>query len=251
MGVGDRDGGYPFGVVQNHERSDPMSEHFDSRNAAAAFDHDSTLVVALELSGKSWEIGAIVPGLARRPRRRLDPRDVAGLLRSLERWKSEAGAAGRMIDRVVLTYEAGRDGFWIARSLQAQGIEVHVVHPASVPVPRGRRRAKTDRTDRDMRLRTFPCWLCGEPRVCSMVRVPSEAEEEKRRPGRERERLVAERIELENRIESLLFLHGAAGFKPRPKTAPDTREALGDFAGAPLRVRTLAQRRRSRVRNQA
>src|SRR3546814_16436277 len=117
-----------------------MPEHFDSHNAAAAFDHDSTLVVALELSGKSWEIGAIVPGLARRPRRRLDPRDVAGLLRSLERWKSEAGAAGRMIDRVVLTYEAGRDGVWIARYLQAQGLEVHVVPPARVPVPRGKRK---------------------------------------------------------------------------------------------------------------
>src|SRR3546814_2826244 len=72
-----------------------MSEHFDSHNAAAAFDHDSTLVVALELSGKSWEVGAVVPGIARRPRRRFDPRDVAGLLGSLERWKSEAGAAGR------------------------------------------------------------------------------------------------------------------------------------------------------------
>src|SRR3546814_9450588 len=113
-----------------------MSEHFDSHNAAAAFDHDSTLVVAVELSGKSWEIGAVVPGVARRPRRRLDPRDMAGLLRSLERWKSEAGAAGRTIDRVVLTYEAGRDGFWIARALQARGIGVPVVHPASVPVPR-------------------------------------------------------------------------------------------------------------------
>src|SRR3546814_8144758 len=156
---------------------------------------------------------------------------MAGRLRSLEGWKSEAGAAGRMIDRVVLTYEAGRDGFWIARSLQAQGIEVHVVHPASVPVPRGRRRAKTDRIDLDMLLRTFLAWLRGEPRVCSMVRVPSEAEEEKRRPGRERERLVAERIELENRIESLLCLHGAAGFKPRLQKATAQLEALRDFAG--------------------
>src|SRR3546814_13649132 len=126
---------------------------------------------------------------------------MAGLLRSLERWKSEAGAAGRTIDRVVLTYEAGRDGFWIARALQARGIGVHVVHPASVPVPRRRRRAKTDRIDLDMLLRSFLAWLRGEPRVCSMVRVPSAAEEEKRRPGRERERLVAERPELENRIE--------------------------------------------------
>src|SRR3546814_11668933 len=110
MGVGDRDVRYPFGCPRPRERSDPMPEHFDSHNAAAAFDHDSTLVVALELSGKSWEIGAIVPGLARRPRRRLDPRDVAGLLRSLERWKSEAGAAGRTIGRRVVTFGAGRGG---------------------------------------------------------------------------------------------------------------------------------------------
>src|SRR3546814_20461097 len=82
-----------------------MSEHFDSHNAAAAFDHDSTLVVALELSGKSWEVGAVVPRIARRPRRRFDPRDVAGLLGSLERWKSETGAARRTVSRVVLTYE--------------------------------------------------------------------------------------------------------------------------------------------------
>src|SRR3546814_9982680 len=76
--------------------------------------------------------------------------------------------------RMVLTYEAGRDGFWIARYLQARGIEVQVMHPASVPVPRGWRRAKTDRIDLDMLLRSLLAWLRGEPRVCSMVRVPSE-----------------------------------------------------------------------------
>lgn len=226
-----------------------MLEQFDSHNATTAFDHDSTLVAALELSGKSWEIGAVVPGQARRPRRRLDPRDMEGLLRTLERWKSEAGAVGRTIDRVVVTYEAGRDGFWIARSLQAQEIEVHVMHPASVPVPRRRRRAKTDRIDLDMLLRTFLAWLRGEPRVCSMVRIPSAAEEELRRPGRERERLVAERLELENRIESLLCLHGVAGFKPRLKKAMAHLEALRDFAGAPLPEPTMAELRRLMARH--
>jgi len=226
-----------------------MPEQFDSHNATTAFDHDSTLVAALELSGKSWEIGAVVPGVARRPRRRLDPRDMAGLLRTLERWKSEAGAVGRAIDRVVVTYEAGRDGFWIARSLQAQGIEVHVMHPASVPVPRRRRRAKTDRIDLDMLLRSFLAWLRGEPRVCSMVRVPSAAEEELRRPCRERERLVAERLELENRIESLLCLHSVAGFKPRLKKAMAHLEALRDFVGAPLPEQTMAELRRLMARH--
>jgi hypothetical protein len=84
----------------------------------------------------------VVPGLARRPRRRLDPRDMAGLLNQVERWKAEAAAAGRTIERVVLTYEAGRDGFWIARHLIARGIEVHIMHPASIPVARKKWRAK-------------------------------------------------------------------------------------------------------------
>lgn len=226
-----------------------MPKQFDSHNAATAFNHDSTLVVALELSGKSWEVGAVVPGLVRRPRRRLDPRDMAGLLRALEQWTSEAGAAGRTIDRVVLTYEAGRDGFWIARHLQAQGIEVHVMHPASLPVPRGRRRAKTDRIDLDMLLRSFLAWLRGEPRVCTMARIPSAAEEEMRRPGRERERLIGERLELENRIASLLCLHGVVGFKPRLKKAMAHLEALRDFAGAPLPEQTMAALRRLMARH--
>ena len=161
-----------------------MPKQFDSHNAMAAFDHDSTLVVALELSGKSWQAGAVVPGVARRPRRRLEPRDMTGLLKAIDRWKSEAAGAGRAVRQVALIYEAGRDGFWIARYLLARGIAVQVVHPASIPVERPGRRAKTDRIDLDMLLRTVLAWLRGEPRVCSMVRVPSEAEEEARRPGR-------------------------------------------------------------------
>jgi transposase len=226
-----------------------MPEQFDSHNATTAFDHDSTLVVALELSGKSWEVGAVVPGLARRVRRRLEARDLTGLLGALERWKSEAGAAGRRVERVVLTYEAGRDGFWIARFLEAQGVEVHVLHPASIPVPRRRRRAKTDRIDLDMLLRTFLAWLRGEPRVCTMAPIPSVTEEEMRRPSRERERLVGERLELENRIDSLLCLHGIAGFKPRLKKAVEHLAALRDFAGAPLPAQTMAELQRLMARH--
>ena len=201
---------------------------------ATAFAHDSTLVLALELSGKSWELGAVVPGIARRPRRGLEPRDIAGLLRQIERWRAAAAQAGRCIQRTVLTYEAGREGFWIARVLQQHAIEVQIVHPASIPVERPGRRAKTDRIDLDMLLRTLLAWLRGEPRVCSMVRIPSEAEEDARRPERERERLVAARIAVENRIENLLCLHGVGAFKPRLKKAMTQLEALRDHAGAPL-----------------
>jgi transposase len=218
--------------------------------AAAAYDHTTTLAIALELSGKSWELGAAVPGLARRPRRRLEPRDMAGLLAQLERWKQEAAAAGRTIRRVVLTYEAGRDGFWIARHLMAHGIEVHIMHPASIPVERKKRRAKTDRLDLDMLLRSLLAWLRGEPMSCSMVAIPSEAEEDQRRPGRERERLVSERVALENRMQNLLCLHGVAGFKPRLKKAVAHLEALRCFGGEPLPTELMAELRRLLARHQ-
>ena len=180
-----------------------------SAPAATAFDHNSTLVLALELSGKGWQVGAVLPGVARRPRRSVAPRDVAGLLTQIERWKAEAQRAGRPVLRTVLAYEAGRDGFWIARYLLAHGIEVQIMHPSSIPVERRARRAKTDAIDLDMLMRTLLAWLRGEPRVCSMVRVPSETEEDMRRPERERQRLISERIALENRIENLLCRTGS------------------------------------------
>src|SRR5277367_417536 len=123
------------------DRSDPMTEFFDAHRPATAFDHDSTLVVAMELSGKSWQLGAVVPGVSRRPKRGLKVGDMDELLRVLERWKAEAA-------------KAGRDGFWIARDLVERGIEVQVMQPASIPVERKGRRAKTDRIDLDMLLRT-------------------------------------------------------------------------------------------------
>jgi transposase len=226
-----------------------MSEQQAPRSTETAFEHDSTVVVALELSGKSWEVGAIVPGLSRRPRRRLAPRDMAGLLAQLERWRAEALKAGRTVRRIVLTYEAGRDGFWIARHLLANGIEVHIMHPASIPVERKGRRAKTDRIDLDMLLRTFLAWLRGEPRVCSMVRIPDETEEDMRRPERERERLVGERIALENRIGNLLCLHGVAGFKPRPRKAAERLAKLRGFDGGPLPPKLMEELRRLLVRH--
>src|SRR3546814_13066818 len=78
---------------------------------------------------------------------------MAGLLRSLERWKSEAGAAGRTIDRVELTYEAGRDGLWNARDLQERGNGVHVMDPGRRPVTRRRRRDTTQRNGLQMPVR--------------------------------------------------------------------------------------------------
>jgi transposase len=226
-----------------------MAEAFDARKPATAFDHDSTLVIALELSGKSWEIGAVVPGVSRRPKKRVDVRDMTSLLAAIARWKEEANQAGRSVTRIVLTYEAGRDGFWIARYLIEQGIETHVMHAASIPAPRQRRRAKTDRIDLDMLLRTLLAWLRGEPRACTMARVPSVAEEDGRRPHRERERLISERIALENRIDNILCLFGVAGFKPRLKKAAEKLEQLRGFDGAPLPDKTMGELRRLMARH--
>jgi transposase len=131
----------------------------------------------------------------------------------------------------------------------ARGIEVQIMHPASIPVARPGRRVKTDRIDLDMRLRTFLAWLRGEPRVCSMVRIPSEAEEEMRRPGRERERLVGERVQLENRIENLLCRQGIIGVRPRLKKAAERLDELRSFAGMPLPDKTIAELRRVMARH--
>lgn len=225
-----------------------MTEFFDAHRPATAFDHDSTLVVAMELSGKSWQLGAVVPGVSRRPKRGLKVGDTDELLRVLERWKAEAAKAGRTIARVVVAYEAGRDGFWIARDLVERGIEVQVMQPASIPVERKGRRAKTDRIDLDMLLRTLLAWLRGEPRVCAMVRVPSEEEEDARRPGRERHKLTRERVSIENQIQSLLWLHGIYGFRARLKKAKEKLEALRMRSGASLPRETMAQLRRLMIR---
>src|SRR5271163_477318 len=122
------------------------------------------------------------------------------------------------------------------------------MQPASIPVERKGRRAKTDRIDLDMLLRTLLAWLRGEPRVCAMVRVPSEEEEDARRPGRERHKLTRERVSIENQIQSLLWLHGIYGFRARLKKAKEKLEALRMRSGASLPRETMAQLRRLMIR---
>jgi transposase len=221
-----------------------MSVSFDPRKPATAFDHTTTLVSVLELSGKSWELGASVPGVSRRPLRTVAVGDIGLVMKQIAHWTSEASKAGHSVSRVVLGYEAGRDGFWIARALRDRGIEVYVLHPSSIAVERRGRRAKTDRIDVDMLLGTLLGWLRGEPRRCTMAPVPSEAEEDMREPGREREALVAARLKVENQIGSLLVRFGLVDFKPRLKKAAEKLEALCTFDGRPLPPKTMEKLRR-------
>ena len=220
-----------------------MAKPYDLSTPLAALDHDSTLVCVIEMSGSSWLVAATVPGVSRRPLQKL-PVDPGRLLDQLERWRTEAARAGRTIGRTVVAYESGRDGFWLARLLQARGIEVHVIHASSVAVSREQRRAKTDRLDTEMLMRALFGWLRGEPGHCRMVAIPTVEQEDARRPGREREALVGERTRLTNTIKAELALWGIQGFKPNLKKAAERLTALRTADGEPLPPNTLARLRR-------
>jgi hypothetical protein len=117
----------------------------DAKRSLTAFDQNGTLVVVIELSQSSWLVAGIVPGVERHPVKKLEP-DQEALLRLLRRWQDEAAKAGRTITRIAVAYEAGRDGFWLARWLRARGVEAYVIHPTSIAVSREHRRAKTGST---------------------------------------------------------------------------------------------------------
>jgi transposase len=226
-----------------------MSRRNDLSRSRAAFHQDSTLVAVVELSRSSWLVAGIVPGLARQPVKKLDASAEAlgGLLR---RWQDEAAAAGRTITRLAVAFEAGRDGFWLARWLRARGIEAYVIHPTSIAVSREHRRAKTDRLDAELLKRAFLGWLRGEPGHCRMAAIPTLEEEDARRPSREREKLVGERTRIVKRLKSNLARLGIRGFKPTLRGAPERLAELRTPEGAPLPPNALAELRRDMARLQ-
>jgi transposase len=224
-----------------------MSQVSDLSRSLAAFDQNTALTVVVELSEASWLVAGLVPGLDRQPLKKQEPNPVA-LLRLLERWRAEAVTAGRTIERIALAFEAGRDGFWLARWLQARGIEVHVIHSTSVAVSREHRRAKTDRLDTALLMRVFLGWLRGERGHCRMVAIPTLAEEDARRPSRERESLVGERTRIVNRMKAALARLGIRGFKPELRKAPQRLEALRTPEDMPIPPNMLDEIRRDMAR---
>ena len=219
----------------------------DLSRSLVALHQDSTLIAVIELSQSSWLVAGIVPGLERQPLKKLEP-DQEALLRLLRRWQDEATKAGKAITRIAVAFEAGRDGFWLARWLRARGIEAHVIHPTSVAVSREHRRAKTDRLDTELLKRAFLGWLRGEPGHCGMAAVPTLEEEDARRPNRERECLVGERTRIVNRVKAGLARLGIRGFKPTLRNAPERLEALRTPEGGALPPNTLAELRRDMAR---
>src|ERR1700733_4504068 len=193
-----------------------------------------TLVLSVELSNKSWVLAAQVPGLPRtKAQRTIEPNKNA-LLAAIDGYRARAAAVGYTVDRVITGYEAGWSGFWLARWLVAQSVEVHVVQPSSVPVDRRLRRAKSDGIDAELLLRTLLAWLRGEPRVCSMVPIPGEADEDAPRGGRERAELLAERVGLVNRISAILATLGVADYNPLRQDRHCRLDELRTAHGEPL-----------------
>src|SRR5215213_5787816 len=225
----------------------PMMQPKDLSRSGIPFEQDRTIVAVIDMSQSSWLVAAFVPGLDRHPLKKIEP-DQEVLLRLLGRWREEAIRAGRDIERVAVAFEAGRDGFWLARWLRLQGVEAYVIHPTSVAVSREHRRAKTDRLDTELLKRAFLGWLRGEPDHCSMAAVPTLAEEDARRPSRERECLVGERTRIVNRIKAGLVRLGIRGFKPTLRNAAERLDTLRTPEGDTLPPNTLAELRRDMAR---
>jgi transposase len=224
-----------------------MLQPFDASKSLTAFEQDSTVIAVIEMSQSKWLVAAVVPGIERQPLKKIEANEEA-LLKLLHRWRAEGGQAGRMIKRVAVAYEAGRDGFWLARWLRARNIEAYVIHPASIAVSREHRRAKTDRLDTELLMRAFLGWLRGEKRHCSIVAIPTVAEEDARRPNRERENLVTERTRIVNRMKATLTRFGIRNFKPTLRKAAEKLDSLRTAEAMPLPENTRAELRRHLAR---
>ena len=205
---------------------------FQSETAVAA-DH-ATAFVSLELSRSKWVITALSPYSNKMSKYSVDGGNGTALLDCLSRLRVKAESRIGMAVKIVVIQEAGLDGFWIHRLLESNGIESHVVEPASIAVPRRHRRAKSDAIDGEMLVRTLMAYKRGEPRVCSMVVAPTPEEEDRRRISRERHTLIKERIEHVNRIKGLLASQGIFEYEPIRKDFRDRIESLRTGDGRPL-----------------
>ena len=203
----------------------------------------SPSAAVIELSLSSWLVAGIVPGVERQPLKKLAV-DESALLKLLHRWREEAEKAGRRIERTAVAFEAGRDGFWLARWLRTRSIEAHVIHASSVAVSREHRRAKTDRLDTELLKRAFLGWLRGERDHCKMVAIPTTKDEDAKRPNRERESLVGEQTRIVNRMKATLIRLGIRGFNPKLKKAAGRLEDLRTPEDEPIPPNTMAELRR-------
>src|ERR1700733_9098520 len=224
-----------------------MPQLNDLSRSLVALDQDSTIIAVVELSQSSWLVGGVLPGIERQPCKKLEP-SPERLLAVLHHWRDEAVRAGKEVTRIALAFEAGRDGFWLARWLEARGVEAHVIHPSSLAVSREHRRAKTDRLDTELLKRSFLGWLRGERNHCKMVAIPTMKDEDAKRPNREHDSLTGERSRIVNRMKAALVRLGIRGFNPKLKRAPTRLAGLRTPEGEPTPPNALAELRRDMER---
>jgi transposase len=210
--------------------------------ASATIDNDpANCFVAIELSKSSWVLGFQTPLAKQTSRYQVKACDAKALLELIERVRSRmARELGRPVE-VMSCYEAGYDGFWLHRVLEAHGIHNHVLDPASLQVKRRARRPKTDRIDADRMVRALIRHLRGEPEACSVIRVPSPEQEDARRLHRERDRLIAERVAHVNRVKGLCATQGIYDYQPLRSDRLKRLEKLRTGDGRALAPRLKAE----------
>lgn len=212
--------------------------------------HIGAIFVSLELSRSTWLVTSLSPGKGEKMSRHSVPAGGTAELMKLfaERKRKAAIRTGESYPLITIQ-EAGLDGFWLHRVLQQEGIESHVVDPASIATPRRRRRAKTDKLDGETLLRALLAYKRGEPRVCAMVVAPSPEQEDRRRVCRERQTLIAERITHVNRIKGLLFAQGVCDYAPLRRDRRVRLEALrtGDGRELPSHLKVQIGRELDRL----
>jgi transposase len=202
---------------------------------------DATMYASLELSQATWLVTSLSPGSEKMSKYSVPGGDGTALLDLLKRLQVRAEQFTGGPVEIVVIQEAGLDGFWIHRLLEANGIESHVVDPASIAVPRRRRRVKTDAIDGETLLRTLLAWQRGEPRVCAMVVPPTPEQEDRWRTSRERAILLQERVRHVNRIKGLLAGQGITDYEPLHKDRRSNLDTLKTGDGQPLPLRLKAE----------
>jgi transposase len=208
------------------------------------------IFVSLELSRSTWLVTSLSPGTGEKmSRQSVTAGDTTKLMKLFAELKRKAAARTGQTYPMITIQEAGLDGFWLHRVLQQEGIESHVVDPASIATPRRRRRAKTDRLDGETLLRSLLAYKRGEPRVCAMVVAPSPEEEDRRRLCRERRTLIAERIVHVNRIKGLLFAQGIFDYVPMRRNRRAALDVLrtGDGRVLPAHLKVQIGRELDRL----